>query len=87
MGFEIYRKERTAEEARAFLKELGLLKKRRTIVGQEREQIQTMLRLLGPGQQSNNQHVWTETWCVGNIEYNYHVGEEIDNLEEVTEDE
>lgn len=80
-------KPRTAEQAREFLKQLGLLKKRRTIVGQEREQTLTMLRLMGPGRQSNNQHIWTESWQVGNVEYNYHVGEEIDELEEVTEDE
>ena len=80
-------KPRTAEQAREFLKQLGLLKKRRTIVGQEREQTLTMLRLMGPGRQSNNQHIWTESWQVGNVEYNYHVGEEINELEEVTEDE
>lgn len=42
-----------------------------------------MLRLLGPGEQSNNQHVWTESWTVGNITYNHHVGTELDDLEEV----
>lgn len=77
----------TPEEARAFLKSLGLLKKRRTIVGEEREQVLTMLRLIGPGEQTNNQHVWTESWTVGNITYNYHVGAEFDDLEEVIEDE
>lgn len=80
-------KELTAEQSRALLKHLGVFKKRRTIVGPERERVMTMLRLMGPGEQSNNQHVWTESWRVGNVEYNYHVGEEIDDLEEVIDDE
>lgn len=78
---------RDPETARRFLKGLGLLKQRRTIVGEEREQVMTMLRLLGPGEQSNNQHVWTESWRVGNIEYNLHVGAEFDDLEEVIDNE
>lgn len=75
------------ESARRFLKGLGLLKKRRVIEGEEREQVLTMLRLLGPGEQSNNQRVWTESWRVGNIEYNSHTGEEFEELEEVIDDE
>ena len=78
---------KTREEARAFLKRCGLLNTSRTLVGEERERVMTMLRLMGPGEQSNNQHVWTESWTVGNITYNYHVGEEIDDLVEVTEEE
>lgn len=77
---------KTREEARAFLKRAGLLNTSRTLVGEERERVMTMLRLLGPGEQSNNQHVWTESWTVGKVTYNYHVGEEIDDLVEVTED-
>ena len=77
---------RTKEEARAWLKELGLLKKRHTIVGEEREKVMTMLRLIGPGEQSNNQHIWTESWTVGNITYNLHTGTEFDDLEEVIEE-
>lgn len=72
---------------RELMRSIGAFKKRRTIVGEEREQVMTMLRLKGSGEQSNNQHVWTESWQVGNIEYNYHVGEEIDDLEEVIDDE
>ena len=75
------------ETARRFLKGLGLLKKRRVIEGEEREQVLTMLRLLGPGEQSNNQHIWTESWRVGNIEYNIHSGEKFEELEEVIDDE
>ena len=77
----------TPEQSRALLKSLGAFKKRRTIVGEERERVMTMLRLMGPGEQSNNQHVWTESWRVGNTEYNYHVGAEFDDLEEVIDDE
>ncbi len=78
---------RTKEQAVALLKELGLLKQHRTIVGEEREKVLTMLRLIGPGQQTNNQHIWTESWTVGNVTYDYHVGEEVDDLVEITEDE
>lgn len=75
------------ETARRFLKGLGLLKKRRIITDpKEQEQILTMLRLLGPGEQSNNQHVWTESWRVGNIEYNIHTGDKFEELEEVIDE-
>ena len=76
------------ETARRFLKGLGLLKKRRIITDpKEQEQILTMLRLLGPGESSNNQHIWTESWRVGNIEYNIHTGDKFEELEEVIDDE
>lgn len=75
------------ETARRFLKGLGLLKKRRIITDPvEQEQILTMLRLLGPGEQSNNQHIWTESWRVGNIEYNIHTGDKFEELEEVIDE-
>jgi len=77
----------TPEQAYAMLKKLGLTKKRRIIEGEEREQVLTMLRLLGPGEQTNNQRVWTESWRVGNVEYNIHSGEEFEELEEVIDDE
>ena len=77
----------TPEQSHALLKSIGAFKKRRTIVGKERERVMTMLRLMGPGEQSNNQHVWTESWRVGSTEYNYHVGAEFDDLEEVIDDE
>jgi len=78
---------KTPEEARAFLKSLGLLKKRRVLEGEERERVLTMLRMMGPGEQTNNQRVWTESWRVGNIEYNYHSCAEFQELEEVIDDE
>ena len=75
------------EKLREFMKSIGAFKKRRVIEGEEREQVLTMLRLLGPGEQTNNQHVWTESWRVGNIEYNIHTGEKFEELEEVIDDE
>ena len=77
----------TPEQARNLLQRLGVFKKRRVLEGEEREQVLTMLRLLGPGEQSNNQHIWTESWRVGNIEYNIHTGEKFEELEEVIDDE
>ena len=73
------------EEARAFLKRAGLLKRHRTIKGAEREQVMTMLALV-PSTHSNNQRFWTESWVVGNITYNHYTGSGLDELEEVIED-
>ena len=79
--------ELTPEQARNLLQKLGVFKKRRLIYGEERERILTMLRLRGPGEQSNNQHVWTESWRVDNVEYNIHCGDGFEELEEVIDDE
>lgn len=76
---------KTPEQARAFLKSLGLLKKTRVIEGTEREKTLTMLRLM-PSESSNNQHLWTESWRVGNITYDLVSGTGIDELIEVIED-
>ena len=77
---------KTREEARAFLKRAGLLNTSRVVEGAEREQVFTMLRLLGPGNESNNQHLWCESWQVGNITYNHLVGHGVDDLVEITEE-
>lgn len=76
--------ELTPEQAGELLAKLGLLDKRRILEGEELEQTLTMLRLIGPGEQTNNQRVWTESWTVGNITYNLHSGENFEELEEVT---
>ena len=76
---------RTKEEARAWLKELGLLKTRRILTGEEREKTFTMLRLI-PSEQSNNQHLWCESWTVGNVKYGHLTGSGVDELIEITED-
>jgi len=70
-----------------FMKSIGAFKKRRILEGKELEQVLTMLRLMGPGEESNNQHVWTESWRIGNIEYNHHVGDGFEELEEVIDNE
>lgn len=76
----------TKEEARAFLKRAGLLKRHRVLRGSERQQVETMLQLV-PYEDSNNQRFWCRTWVVGNITYNHYSGSGLDELEEVTEDE
>ena len=76
---------KTKEQVRAFLKSLGLLKKTRVIEGKEREKTLTMLRLI-PSVSSNNQHLWTESWRVGNITYDLVSGTGVDELIETIED-
>jgi hypothetical protein len=77
---------RTKEQARAMLKTLGLLKTHRVLEGKEREKTFTMLRLM-PSTQSNNQHLWCESWTVGNIQYDHVTGNGVDELVEITDDE
>ena len=76
---------KTHQEARAFLKKLGLLKTTRILVGEEREKVETMLRLI-PCESSNNQRLWTDEWVVGDITYQHITGEGVDELAEITED-
>jgi hypothetical protein len=76
---------RTKEEARAFLKRAGLLEKTRAIQGAEREKTLTMLRLM-PSEVSNSQHLWTESWTVGNVTYDLVCGTGVDELIETVED-
>jgi hypothetical protein len=75
----------TKDQARAFLRRAGLLKNMRVIRGAEREKTLTMLRLI-PSESSNSQHLWTETWRVGDITYDLVSGTGIDELIETTED-
>lgn len=75
----------TREQARAFLKRAGLLNTRRILEGKEREKTLTMLRLM-PSETSNNQHLWCETWKVGNITYDLLIGDGVDDLIETIED-
>ena len=75
----------TKSQARAFLKSIGLLKKMRVIRGAEREKTLTMLRLV-PSESSNNQHLWTETWRVGDVTYDLVSGTGVDELIETTKD-
>lgn len=61
------------------------MKKQRVLEGKERERTLSMLRLM-PCETSNNQHLWCETWTVGNITYELVSGDGIDELIEITED-
>lgn len=72
--------------AREFLKRCGLLKTTRVLEGAEREQVETMLRLLPPPVSSNNQRFWTDEWVVGDKTYQHTMGEGVDELAEITED-
>lgn len=74
----------TPESARALLKRLGLLKQSRVLEGAEREKTFTMLRVM-PSTVSNNQHLWCETWQVGNITYEFVTGNGVDELIETIE--
>ena len=75
---------KTREQARAFLKRAGLLNTRRVIEGDEREKTLTMLRLM-ESEVSNNQHLWCETWKMGNLTYELVSGSGVDELIEITE--
>ena len=74
------------KEAREFLKSLGLLKTTRILEGEERKQVETMLRLLPPPESTNSQRFWTDTWVVGDKTYKHTTGEGMDELAEITED-
>lgn len=41
----------------------------RTLEGDERLQVLTLLALIKPFDQSNNQHSWTNCYMIGDIEY------------------
>lgn len=61
---------KTKEEAYDFLVKIGAIRPNtREIVGDEREQVLTMLRLLEPHVTSNNQHSWCEDYIIGNLHY------------------
>ena len=60
----------TPEEAQAFIRKV-MGPPRRVLEGAEREQVLTMLALIGPTVTTNNQHSWSEDyvqggkhWCV-----------------------
>ena len=55
------------EEALAFLRKIGM-KKRRTLLGTEREHMLLVFALIGPTDSSNNQRTFSETY--------HHIGKE-----------
>jgi hypothetical protein len=55
----------TPEEARAWIRKV-MGPPRRVLEGTEREQVLTMLALIGPTATTNNQHSWAEDYVQGN---------------------
>ena len=54
----------TPEEAGAWIRKV-MGPPRRTLEGEEREQVLTMLALIGPAVTTNNQHSWSEDYVQG----------------------
>jgi len=80
---------RNQEEALEFLKSIGM-KKRRTLLGTEREHMLLVLALIGPTDSSNNQRTFTETFHYIGREYEVtygfsEEGEPDPIVEEITE--
>jgi hypothetical protein len=80
---------RNEEEALAFLKKIGM-KKRRTLTGTEREHMLLIFALIGPTDSSNNQRTFSETYHYCDKEYDvtygFSEGNEPDPIvEEITE--
>ena len=80
---------RTKEEATEFLKSIGM-KNRRTLLGEEREHMLTLLALIEPANSSNNQRTFTETYYHAGKEYELTWGFSIEGepeplVEEITE--
>lgn len=61
-------KDRTREEARAFIRKV-MGPPMRTIEGQEKERLLLMFALMDPVKESNNQHSWSADYCVGHRHY------------------
>ncbi len=59
---------KTKEEAQAWLRQI-IGPPRRTLEGKEKEQILTMLALIGPTVTSNNQHSWSEDYIHGGMHW------------------
>jgi len=56
------------EQAREFIRKV-MGSPRRTLEGQERDHVLTMLALAEPFEETNNQHSWTSCYKIGNREY------------------
>jgi hypothetical protein len=76
---------KTKQEAYDFLVRVGVIRPNtREIVGDEKAQTLTMLRLLEPSVTSNNQHSWSEDYIIGNLHYSVNYFDD-EVLLEVTE--
>jgi hypothetical protein len=80
-----YTKEMTKEEATAFLRRV-MGPARRIIEGQEREHLMTVLALIQPTSDSNNQRFWTDVYHHAGKEYHHTTGDDMDQLEEILPD-
>ena len=56
------------EEARVFLRKV-MGPPKRTLEGDERDQVLLLLALMEPFKATNNQHCWTDYFLIGNTEY------------------
>jgi len=78
----------TPEQARAWLRGITGAP-RRVLDGAEREQILTMLALIGPAVTTNNQHSWSEDYVQGDRHWcvTYFPGEEaiVEEIERETD--
>lgn len=71
-------KEKTKEEALAFLASIGALDVHRELKGKEREQIVLLTSMMEPTSVSNNQHSWTQVFHIGEKVYHFHYFPEAD---------
>lgn len=55
---------------KAFMKSIGAYDKHRKVEGQEYDKLVLMFKMMEPTEQSNNQHNWTDTYCIGERVYN-----------------
>ncbi len=58
----------TPAEAKKLLRKI-MGPPRRTLIGQEREHVMTMLAMIEPFEESNNQNSWTSSYRIGDTEY------------------
>ena len=72
----------TAEEARAFVRKV-MGPARRSLEGKERDHIWTLLQLIEPASQSNNQRTWTDVYHLNGKEYHVHYFDDTPDIEEI----
>lgn len=75
----------TIEDARAFIQKV-MGPPRKTLESKEREHIWTLLQLIEPTSQSNNQRSWTDVYHLNGKEYHVHFFSEEPKIEEILKD-
>jgi len=78
-------KEMSKAQARAFIRKI-MGPPRRIIKGQEKEHLLTVLELIEPSTDSNNQRTWTSVYRHAGKEYHHTTGDEFDELTEILPD-